>query len=116
MQTDNNFSGLEAGDYTALVTDDDGCQASVTVSVLSGVSYNDNIVPIINTHCAISGCHNGSNAALANWTDLATVQTNADNIKTRTTNGTMPPAGRPDMQTAEIQAIACWVDDGALNN
>jgi hypothetical protein len=115
-QTDNVFTGLAVGDYTALVTDDDGCQTSVTVSLLSGVSYNDNITPIINANCAISGCHDGSNAALPNWTDLETVQANAADIKTRTSDGTMPPAGRPDLKTEEIQAIACWVDDGALNN
>ena len=116
MQADNVFSGLEVGDYTALVTDDDGCQNSTTVSVLSGVSYNNNIVPLFETNCSLSGCHDGSNAALPNWTDFATVQANAENIKTRTLDGTMPPAGRPDLLPAEIQAIACWVDDGALNN
>ncbi len=116
MQPSNVFTGLSMGDYTALVSDADGCQTSLTVSVLSGVSYNDNITPLINTHCAISNCHDGSNGALPNWTDLATVQANAENIKTRTADMTMPPAGRPDLEAQEIQAIACWVDDGALDN
>lgn len=116
MQTDNIFTELAVGDYTALVTDGDGCQTSVTVSLLSGVSYNENIIPIINANCAISGCHDGSSAALPDWTDLTTVQANAADIKTRTSEGTMPPAGRPDLKVEEIQAIACWVDDGALNN
>ena len=116
LQTDNAFSGLAVGDYTALVSDANGCETSTTVSVLSGVSYNDEIVPIINQNCAISNCHDGSNGAVPNWTDLATVQANAENIKTRTSDGSMPPAGRPDLMTEEIQAIACWVDDGALDN
>ena len=116
IQSNNVFSGLAVGDYTALVTDEDGCQTSVTVSVLSGVSYNDNIIPIINANCAISNCHDGSNAALPDWTDLETVQASAGDIKTRTLDGTMPPAGRPDLKVEDIQAIACWVDDGALNN
>ena len=98
-----------------MVTDDNGCQNSVTVSVDNGTSYNDDIVPIINTNCAVSGCHDG-NSSPPDWTDLALVQENAENIKTRTMDGSMPPAGRQDLQPTEIQAIACWVDDGALNN
>jgi hypothetical protein len=114
-QSENMFSGLAVGDYTVLVTDDNGCQNSVTVSVDNGTSYNDDIVPIINTNCAVSGCHDG-NSSPPDWTDLALVQENAENIKTRTTDGSMPPPGKPDLQPTEIQAIACWVDDGALNN
>lgn len=115
-QSGNMFSGLEVGDYTALVTDDEGCQNSVTVTVLSGISYNNSIMPIITENCAISSCHDGSNGAAPNWTDLATVQNNAQNIKTMTSNRTMPPAGQPDLEEQEIQAIACWVDDGAPAN
>jgi hypothetical protein len=116
MQAENMFSGLGVGDYTALVTDAGGCQTSITVSVFSGVSYNDNIAPIISTNCAISNCHDGSNGAAPDWTNLETVQANAENIKTRTSDQSMPPAGRPDLQPEEIEAIACWVDDGALEN
>lgn len=113
-QSDNNFSGLAVGDYTALVTDDDGCQTSVTVSVLSGVSYNDEIIPIINENCAINACHDGSNSQLPNWTILVNIRENAQNIKTRTLNETMPPDASMDPE--KIQAIACWIDDGALDN
>lgn len=115
-QTDNLFSNLATGDYTALVTDADGCETSITVTVSTGVSYNDIVKPIIDTSCAISNCHDGSNAAVPNWTSLATVQTNANNIKTKTGDGSMPPAGQPDLTTEQIQSIACWVDDGALDN
>jgi VCBS repeat-containing protein len=115
-QAEEVFPGLSVGDYTALVMDDDGCESSVTVTVLSGVSYNDQILPIINTNCAKSGCHDGSNSSIPNWTNLTTVQTNAANIKTRTANGSMPPAGNDALEPAEVQAIACWVDDGALAN
>ena len=115
-QMENVFDGLAVGDYTALVTDDDGCETSITVSVLSGISYNDQIEPIIDANCAKSGCHDGSNASIPDWTDLAEVQENAANIKTRTGNGTMPPPGNDPLQPEQIQAIACWVDDGALDN
>jgi len=116
VQSGNSFTDLEVGDYTAFVTDADGCETSVTVSVLSGVSYNNQIVPIINANCAKSTCHDGSNASAPNWTNLTTVQANAENIKTRAIDGTMPPAGNDPLQPEEVQAIACWVDDGALDN
>ncbi len=116
-QSENSFSSLGTGDYTTLVEDDDGCQTSVTISVLSGVSYNNEIVPIITAKCAISSaCHDGTSASPPDWTNLATVQANADKIKSRTSDGSMPPPNNTDPTPDEIQAIACWVDDGALDN
>jgi hypothetical protein len=116
-QSENSFSGLGTGDYTTLVTEDDGCQTSVTISVLSGVSYNNVIAPIITAKCAISSaCHDGTNGSPPDWTDLATVQASAEIIKSRTADGSMPPPNNTDPTPDEIQAIACWVDDGALNN
>jgi hypothetical protein len=116
-QAENSFTGLTTGDYTALVTDNDGCQTSVTLSVLSGVSYNNVIMPIITAKCAISSaCHDGTNGSPPDWTDLANVQANAEKIKQRTSDGSMPPPNNTDPTPEEIQAIACWVDDGALNN
>ena len=115
-QPGNTFSSLMTGDYTALITDKDGCQTSVTVSVLSGTSYKNDIIPIINADCAINNCHDGSNTALPDWTSLITIQSLAETIKNRTSNETMPPPGRPALDPSEIQSISCWVDDGALNN
>ncbi len=115
-QAENTFSGLMKGDYTALITDINGCQTMVDISVMSGTSYKDEIIPIINLHCAINDCHDGSNTALPDWTNLTTIQSLAETFKNRTVNETMPPPERPDLTPSEIQAIACWVDDGALNN
>ncbi len=115
-QAENTFSGLMKGDYTALITDINGCQTMVAISVLSGTSYKDEIIPIINLHCAINDCHDGSNTALPDWTNLTTIQSLAETFKNRTVNETMPPPERPDLTPSEIQAISCWVDDGALNN
>ena len=115
-QSSNTFSGLSAGDYTVLVQDDDGCETSTTVSVLSGVSYANEIQLIIENNCAVTNCHDGGNS-LPDWSMLANVQSNAANIKSRTANGTMPPASSGmTLEQSEIDAISCWVDDGALDN
>ena len=45
---------------------------------------------------------------------FANVQGNAGQIKTLTGNRTMPAEG--SLTQAEIDMIACWVDDGAVAN
>lgn len=111
------FSGLENGSYTVEVQDSEGCMFVESVTVPranTGVSFASQIKPIIDTKCAIPGCHNGDNGANRNWTVFANVKENAANIKTRTGNRSMPQTG--SLTQEQIDIIACWVDDGALNN
>jgi len=116
LQSANSFIGLAAGDYTVLVQDDDGCETSNTITVLSGVSYTNQIQTIVETNCAITNCHDGGNS-LPDWSKLTNLQTSADNIKSRTAAMTMPPASSGiTLEQEEIDAIGCWVDDGALDN
>lgn len=83
--------------------------------------YMNDIKPIINATCAISGCHvtgfnNGD-------------YTNYDGLKLKADNGTlqkivvedqnMPPSNSPgptSLNDTEIQLIECWIADGAPNN
>ncbi|MBX2969278.1 MAG: SprB repeat-containing protein [Cyclobacteriaceae bacterium] len=112
------FSGLKAGNYVITVEDDADCTITIntTVTINTGVSYENDIKPILQANCVKSGCHDG-NSGLPNWGVLSTVQANAQNIKLRTGNKTMPadiaPTGLPQNQ---IDLIACWVDEGAKNN
>jgi|SRR5687767_3922235 hypothetical protein len=90
----------------------DECDGSV-------VSYKDQIKPIINTSCAITGCHNGDNGSDRNWTILSVLQAKKDNVKDRVTRpvgvpGHMPLVG--SITSDQIQMIVCWVDQGGLNN
>ncbi len=80
-------------------------------------TFSGVIEPIIAAKCALPGCHNGTNNSVPNWTVFSNVQANASNIKTRTSNRTMPPSSaNVSLTAAEIEAIACWVDSGAQNN
>lgn len=82
----------------------------------SRVSFSADIRPILNTNCQISPCH-GSNGGIPDWSTYETISANAAGIKSRTGNKTMPPAASGKSLTdEEIQKIADWVDDGALNN
>jgi len=113
----NTFSNLKFGTYTITVKDDDSCPLVINVKVergLSSISYVNDIKPILDTNCNVSGCHNGSLGSTRDWRNYPTVKANAQGIKTRTANRTMPP-GAPLTQT-QIDMITCWVDDGALEN
>ncbi|SMG48708.1 hypothetical protein SAMN05661096_03507 [Marivirga sericea] len=114
-QTEPEFTGLSNGSYTIVARDANGCEAEISeIEIRSGISFSNDIKSIITTNCAVSGCHNGSQPP--NFSTDDNIFVNASRIKTRTSAGTMPPAGRPDLTEDEIQAIACWVDDGALDN
>lgn len=112
FQQDKKLSGLSSGEHTVLVKDSNDCEFTQTVSITTGVSYSTDIANIISTDCAISGCHNGSQ--FPDFRSFSNIQSNAANIKTRTGNKSMPQ-GRTLTQ-AQIDMIACWVDDGAKNN
>jgi uncharacterized membrane protein len=78
-------------------------------------SYSANIKSIIDSNCAISACHTGSTGQI----DLSTflnVSSQAQRIKTRVVNRTMPPPSRPKLSEEQIKQIACWVDAGAPEN
>lgn len=81
------------------------------------VSYANDIVPIINSSCATSGCHvqgGGANGIFDNY----------DPVKAKVDNGSfrqrvvvtqdMPP-GTP-LSNCQIQYIEAWLNDGAPNN
>jgi hypothetical protein len=84
------------------------------------VSYDAVVKPIIMTKCAITDCHNGDNGADKNWTDFALFQENAINgmVKYNVTHRVMPPAESTagPLSQEQINAIACWVDQGSQNN
>lgn len=84
------------------------------------VSYLEDVKPIVETKCAISGCHNGSLGAERNWSDFETFQHNAQNghVKNYVINRIMPLAESPNgpLSQDQINIIACWIDEGAPNN
>lgn len=111
----NVFTSLTAGSYSVKVTDNTGCSTTQTVKVLSGVTYSGEIKAIIDTNCAVSGCHVAGGAAPVSFTSFSNVQSSATQIKSLTQSGAMPKNGTK-LPQAQLDAIACWVDDGALNN
>ena len=112
FQPNNTFNNLVSEKYTIVAKDAAGCESSQTIRIGSGISFAVNISPIIQNNCAINGCHNGSQ--FPDFRVFKNIQDNAGKIKTQTSNRNMP-LGRVLTQT-QIDLIACWVDDGAIQN
>lgn len=113
-----NFTALATGNYSVVVRDAESCTVTLGVTVDrgdTGVSYASEIAPILNASCNFSSCHGAGNGSRS-FTSYSNVAAKAALIKLRTSNLSMPPPGSADLTTAEIQRIACWVDDGAKNN
>lgn len=104
-QESNSFISLENGSHLVTISDQLGCEVNRTVNVLSGVSYQSIIKDIIKNNCL--SCH-------ANFSDYNKVKEKAGQIKSRTQSRDMPRDG--SLSQSQIDAIACWVEDGALNN
>lgn len=78
------------------------------------VSYSADIAPLIANNCM--PCHNGDGSipAAPNLTIYASVESISGLIKDVTQSRRMPKNGT--ISDAQIEAIRCWVDNGALNN
>jgi hypothetical protein len=116
FQAADNFAGLQAGNYTITVKDANNCTNTATAAIgtnQGSVSYEATVKNIIATNCAISGCH-VAGTGRSNFTEFATIQARAAQIKIRTGNRSMP-IGRT-LTEEQIQQIACWVDSGAPAN
>jgi len=110
FSTSATFHDLLPGFYTVSIENVDGCTASREVLIRSGISFKESVEPIIRKSCAISSCHDGSgNVDYREFSNF-----NPSDMKARTQSRNMPKEGT--LTQAEIDAIGCWVDDGALNN
>ncbi|MEJ1239921.1 hypothetical protein WBG78_17410 [Chryseolinea sp. T2] len=111
----NVFAALATGTYGITVKDNNGCSVNLSVTVpraFSGVSWENDVRPIIVKSCALSGCHNGDSRSDLRVFDNAKFY--AASIKSKTRDRSMPREGT--LKQSEIDLISCWVDDGAVAN
>ncbi|HMG89422.1 MAG TPA: hypothetical protein VK589_05170 [Chryseolinea sp.] len=111
----NTFSGLSTGNHSISVMDNNGCSVTLSLTVprgLSGISWENQIKPIMENSCALSGCHNGSSRP--DLRKFENAKFYAKSIKSKTQDRSMPREGALTQQ--QIDLIACWVDDGAQQN
>jgi hypothetical protein len=84
----------------------------------SGVvkSFSTDVNPIIQSNCATnSGCHgSGSTNGPGELLTYSEISNAKSAIRSAVISGTMPKNG--SLTTAQINSIACWIDNGASNN
>jgi hypothetical protein len=113
--TSNIFNGLKRGTHVLTVKDDAGCEVQLNITIprgITGVSWKNEILPIVKMSCALNGCHDGLVRPDLSRYDKAKFY--AEKMKELTQDGSMPFEGTITQE--QIDLIACWVDDGAPDN
>src|SRR5687767_3567626 len=93
--SDNVFTGLKTGNHTIEVKDNNNCIIALSITVPrgnTGTSWANDIKPILEKSCAISGCHNGVSRS-TNFAEYQSAKSNASQIKSKTRDRTMPLDG-----------------------
>jgi len=84
----------------------------VVASCDANTSFSKTILPLFNSSCNTSGCHDENNAATLN--NFQVVHDNASQIRASIASGRMPKG--KTLAVADKNAIFCWIDNGAKNN
>ena len=121
-QASATFTNLVAGTYTVGAKEAGGCvkTASVTVNATPAGSLFAAVKTIINTNCAISGCHAGATPTGGiDFTQECNIVANATRIKARAvdafnTVNQMPPPPSAGLSQNDRNAITNWVNAGGL--
>ncbi|MES2591183.1 MAG: hypothetical protein V4608_04810 [Bacteroidota bacterium] len=95
------------------------------------VSFSGDIQPVLNTHCAVSGCHSGSSPAgnlnlepsvayvqlmnnSSGYVDTITPIYSVLHASMNSSSDPMPPTGKLDKCTVDL--ILKWIQQKAKNN
>jgi hypothetical protein len=78
-------------------------------------TFANDVQAIINTNCALSGCHvAGNSQGLPDYTTYAGVFDKRGAISSRVGAKTMPPSNSGlTLTDAQIKTVVCWVKSGA---
>lgn len=85
------------------------------------VSFQADVVSIMNANCSFYGCHSAG-SGLGDFTSYSGVKAKVDNgqFQERVLYlMDMPPtysSGPKSLSNEDIQKLQCWIDDGAQNN
>lgn len=83
------------------------------------VSFATDVLPIIETNCSTSGCHDASSAGGYNLSSYVGIEVNAEAIYRAINHdsGFQPmPLGAEKLPDSTIQNIYCWILQGKLDN
>jgi hypothetical protein len=120
FQASNIFTNITVNTFAIAVKDADGCVKSgtVTVAALPAGALFTAVKAVIQTNCALSGCHLGAGAVAGlNFGDDCTIVGSWERIKARAVDAptSMPPAPNPQLSGADKQKILDWIAAGHNN-
>jgi hypothetical protein len=101
--------------YSCSKKSDSGSGGGGTTTVdcsTTNAKFATDIQPLINSSCAISGCHDGTQTPTL--IDYSQISGNASKINAEVQSGRMPKTG--SLSATQKKLIACWVQSGAPNN
>lgn len=111
------YAGVAASLGTACSKDKTTSNPPFTVncSTVTNKAFAADVSPIIQSSCAISGCHaSGSTNGPGELTNYLQISSAASNIRSAVSTGRMPQTGT--LSSAQKSSIICWIDSGAPNN
>jgi hypothetical protein len=110
---------LFCGLFTAGIS---SCRHNDDISALPEICFQSEILPIFQTSCAISGCHDGGefdlsdyNAIIGSVTPGNAMQSRIYTVMTNAWSGNMMPPDRP-VPLQNRSKIKVWIEQGAKNS
>lgn len=92
-----------------------GGSTSVDCSTVTNKAFAADVNPIIQSSCAISGCHAaGSTNSGGPFTSYSQIAAKSSQIRAAVNSGRMPQGS--SLSTAQKNSIICWIDSGSPNN
>ena len=100
----------------------------IYINILAGqVDYNSQIQMIFNSNC--TGCHGGNHNSGLDLRSYESVMAGSNSgavivpynhanslLWQKINSGAMPPGNNPDLASEQVDLIAQWIDEGALEN
>jgi hypothetical protein len=112
------FTAISVGTIVSSCSKDSGGgnnTFTVDCNTVTNKLFGAHVAPIIQSSCAISGCHAaGSTNGPGPLTSHPEIAAAASRIKTAVANGSMPK--NSSLSSSQKSSIICWVDAGAQNN
>ncbi|MDP9076057.1 MAG: cytochrome c [Bacteroidota bacterium] len=116
---------LKPGNTTGTGSKTGGVTPPPPPPLSDSVCFKNDVLPLFQTYCASTGCHDGTsrgednNLALTNYANImqGIVPGNAGESRYYTiiAEGTMPPGNAPKLSSTQLATIATWINQGALN-
>jgi hypothetical protein len=92
-----------------------GGGTTLDCSTVTNKAFAANVNPIIQSSCAIAGCHEaGSSNGVGQLTSYNDIFNHRTEIQSAVSAGRMPK--NTTLPTSQKNSILCWIDSGAPNN